>query len=70
MLHHSPSIDILGSYFPAWMVCITLGLLLMLITRQILTGLRLNGHLRPAALVYLCMTILFAMVVWLALYQN
>jgi len=33
--HHSPTIDILGSYFPAWMVCILSGLTLTLIAHWI-----------------------------------
>ena len=28
--HRSPTIDILGSYFPAWMICIVSGLTLTL----------------------------------------
>ncbi len=67
---HSPTLDILGSYFPAWMACIILGLILTIVTRQILIGLRLNAHLRPAPLVYLCMTTLWTLVVWLVGYNN
>jgi len=33
--HHSPTIDILGSYFPAWMICIVSGLTLTLIAHWI-----------------------------------
>jgi len=66
----SPTLDVLGSYFPAWMVCIVLGLVLTVIARQILIGLKLNAHLRLAALVYLCMTILFTMAVWLVCCEN
>lgn len=62
---HSPTLDVLGSYFPAWMVCIILGLCLTVVSRQLLIGLKLNPHLRPAGLVYLCMTVLWTMIVWL-----
>ena len=67
---HSPTLDVLGSYFPAWMACIILGLILTIVARQILIGLKLNTHLRPAGLVYLCMTILSTLVVWLICYKN
>ncbi len=70
MNHHSPTVDIVGSYFPAWMVCIVIGLALTLIARQLLVGLKLNGFLHPAALVYPCMTILFTLAVWLAFFKN
>ena len=72
MLHgHSPTVDVLGSYFPAWMACIITGLLLTLITRELLIGLKLNNHLYPAPLpVYLGMLMLFTFAVWLALFNR
>ena len=71
MLHgHSPTVDVLGSYFPAWMACIVIGLFLTLITRELLIGLKLNNHLYPAPLVYLGMLLLFTFAVWLALFNH
>ena len=70
MKAHSPTIDVLGSYFPAWMVCIVAGLILAVIVRQVLIGLKLNAHLRAAGFVYLCMTILWTMAVWLAFFKT
>ena len=67
---HSPTLDVLGSYFPAWMMCIILGIFLTLISRQILIGLKLNAHLRLPAIVYPCMTILWTLVVWLVCFKN
>ena len=67
----SPTINVLGSYFPAWMACIVTGLLLTLITRELLIGLKLNNHLYPAPLlVYLGMLLLFTFAVWLALFNH
>jgi YtcA family len=66
----SPTIDIVGSYFPAWLVCIIAGLALTLISRQLLVGFRLNTYLRPAAVLYPCMIILFTLAVWLVFYKN
>lgn len=65
----SPTIDVLGSYFPAWMVCILLGLAATIIVRQILVGLRLDAHLRPAALVYVSMMVLWTMTAWLVFFN-
>jgi hypothetical protein len=70
MTDHPSTIDVVGSYFPAWLICIVVGVALTLITRQLLIGLKLNVHLYPAAFVYLCMIILFTLGVWLALFQN
>ena len=67
---HSPTLDVLGSYFPAWMVCIVLGLVLTVITRQLLIGFKLNVHLRLAGLVYVCMAVLWTLGVWLLCFKN
>ena len=70
MSAHSPTLDVLGSYFPAWMLCIILGLVLTFIARQVLIGLKLNVHLRLPGLVYLCMTVLWTLAVWLICFKN
>lgn len=67
---HSPTVDILGSYFPAWIICIVLGLALTMITRQVLNGLKLTDYLHPAPLVYVSMLVFFTLVLWLAFFQN
>ena len=67
---HSPTVDILGSYFPAWIICIVLGLALTLIARQILIGLKVNTHLYPAPLVYISMLVCFTLALWLLFFRN
>ena len=67
---HSPTVDVIGSYFPAWMVCIIVGLLTTLIFRWLLIGLRLNAHLRPKGLVYPCLLVLCTLAAWLLFFQN
>jgi len=68
--YHSPTVDILGSYFPAWIICIVLGLALTLIARQVLIGFKLNTHLHPAPLVYVCMLVFFTLTLWLVFFKN
>ena len=67
---HSPTVDVLGSYFPAWIICIVLGLALTIITRHIFIILKLHAHLRPALLVYLCLMICFTLAIWLLFFRN
>jgi len=67
---HSPTIDVLGSYFPAWMVCIIVGLVLTVISRLLLAACKLDKHLWPSPVVYACLMTIFTMVVWLAFYRN
>jgi YtcA-like protein len=65
---HSPTIDVLGSYFPAWMVCMVCGLFLTLITRLFFVAARLRIY--PAPFVYPCLIAAFTLAVWLIFFQN
>lgn len=68
--HHSPTVDVLGSYFPAWMVCILSGLTLTLITHWIVQVRQLKPYIGPALLIYPCLMITFTFVTWILFYQN
>jgi hypothetical protein len=68
--HHSPTVDILGSYFPAWMVCIITGLTLTLVAHWIVQVLKLKPYLGPAPLIYSCLMITFTFATWIVFYQN
>jgi protein AaeX len=67
---YSPTVDVLGSYFPAWMACIIIGLVITLIARLLLIGFGIYPYLRPKSLVFPCMLILFTLAVWLAFFKN
>jgi hypothetical protein len=68
--HRSPTIDILGSYFPAWMICIVSGLTLTLVSRWIIRAYELESYVSPAPLIYSCLTIIYTFVTWIIFYQN
>jgi hypothetical protein len=68
--HRSPTIDILGSYFPAWMICIVSGLTLTLVSRWIIRAYHLDAYASPAPLIYTCLTIIYTFVTWITFYQN
>jgi len=67
---HSPTIDIFGSYFPAWMVCIVAGIFTTIIVRLLLIGFGIDAHLRLKTLVYPGMIIFFTLAVWLIFFKN
>ena len=67
---HSPTVDVLGSYFPAWMLCIIVGLVITLTVRLLLIGCGIYAHLRLRPLVVSCMAIFFTLAVWLAFFKN
>ena len=68
--HRSPTVDILGSYFPAWMICIVSGLTLTLIAHWIVQAGHLQPYVGPAPLIYTCVTIIFTFATWILFYQN
>ena len=67
---YSPTVDVLGSYFPAWMECIILGLVSTLIVRLLLIGFGIYAHLRLKPLVISCMAICFTLAAWLVFFKN
>jgi hypothetical protein len=68
--HHSLTVDVLGSYFPAWMVCILSGLTLTLIAHWIVQVRKLKAYLGPLPLMYSCLMIIFTFATWILFYQN
>ena len=68
--YRSPTVDLLGSYFPAWMVCIISGLTLTLVAHWIVEALHLKSYLGPAPLIYSCLIIIFTFATWILFYQN
>ena len=63
----APSFDVLGSFFPAWIACLALGLILTVAARWIL--LRLHIVIALPVLTYPSLTALFAMALWLAFFR-
>src|SRR5437764_4537185 len=68
--HRTPTIDILGSYFPAWMICIVSGLTLTLISRWIIRAYHLEGYASPAPLIYTCLMLIYTFGTWIIFYHN
>jgi YtcA family len=68
--YHSLTVDILGSYFPAWMVCIVSGLTLTLVSHWIIQACNLKPYVGPAPLIYSSLMIIFTFATWILFYQN
>jgi hypothetical protein len=63
----APSFDIVGSFFPAWLLCVFVGLLLTVVARWLF--LRLRVVIALPVLTYPSLTALFTFVLWLALFR-
>ena len=62
----APAQNILGSYFPSWMLCVFAGIAASVIIRQGLVLAGIDKVLPAPLLVYLAFTVLFAFAAWLA----
>jgi hypothetical protein len=61
----SPTQNLLGSFFPAWMLCAGAGIVVAVVLRQILGALDVNRYLLAPPLTYLCMAASGGLLVWL-----
>jgi len=61
----APSQNILGSYFPSWMICVLAGLGATIIVRQFLVVTGIDKTLPAPLVVYLALTVAFAFATWL-----
>jgi len=66
----APSVNILGSFFPAWLICIVIGVVLTILTRQVFVAMKIASHLGPAPLVYPCLAGLWIFATWLLLFGS
>ena len=65
-----PSIDVLGSFFPAWMLALVIGLVITGVVRQLFIATDLHAYLRPRGLVYACLIILSTLTTWLLFLRD
>ena len=65
----APSFNILGSFFPAWLVCLALGILLVVGTRFLLLAVHLEDALSPPFVMYPCLAGLFTFGLWLLFFH-
>jgi hypothetical protein len=65
----APSVDIIGSFFPAWLVCLTIAIVLAACLRWLLLRLRLESEVGPLALFYPSTVILFTCMLWLIFFR-
>jgi YtcA-like protein len=65
-----PILNIQGSFFPAWLICMVAGVVLTAVGRQLIVKARLEPHLGPLLLIYPSLWVLMTLVVWLVFYRT
>jgi hypothetical protein len=62
---YSPTMDLLGSYFPAWMLCAVIGIVASVIIRQILAVAGINDYVVAPLLTYAALAVSATLIAWL-----
>jgi len=65
----APSFNILGSFFPSWIVCGIIGILLTVTMRWFFVRIKFEQELSPLILVYPCLTAFFTFTLWLLFFS-
>jgi YtcA family len=65
----APSFNILGSFFPAWLICIVAGIVLAAIVNWVLARYKLDKEIVWTILVYPCLAAFFAFTLWLVFFS-
>lgn len=65
----APTFNILGSYFPAWLVCIVAGIALAATGNRLLARFKFDEHIPWAIVVYPCLALFFACTIWLIFFS-
>lgn len=62
----APTFDIMGSFFPAWLICLVVAILLTAISRVMLSRFL---EIAWPVLIYPSLTAIFAFTLWLAVFR-
>ena len=69
VLSHSPSFNILGSYFPSWIVCVVAGAIVTAIVHTLISRTRFIEEIWPLPVVYPALIVFVSCGIWLVLFS-
>ncbi len=67
--NRAPSFNILGSFFPAWILCGVIGIVLTVLVRVFFVRAKFEQELTPLILVYPCIALFFTFTLWLLFFS-
>src|SRR5262245_7804487 len=68
--NYSPTMELLGSYFPAWMLCAVLGIVAAVIIRQILAVAGISDYVVAPLLTYAGLAVSATLLAWLVWFGH
>jgi hypothetical protein len=66
----SPTLDFLGSYFPAWMLCAVAGVVTAVVTRQVLAVVGIGEYVVAPLLTYAGLALSATWLIWLLFFGH
>ena len=63
--NYAPTMDLFGSYFPAWMLCAAVGIVAAVIVRQLLAVAGISDYVVAPLLTYVGLALSATLVTWL-----
>jgi hypothetical protein len=65
----APTFNILGSFFPSWLICLFAGIILAAIGNRIFVRFALDKEILWPVVVYPCLALFFACALWLIFFS-
>lgn len=66
---NAPVFDLLGSYFPSWIVCFLVGVAVTFVAHALFVKIKLVRHLWPLPVVYPSLVCLITFAAWLTFFK-
>ena len=67
---HCPSLNIFGTFFPSWMLCALLGIVVSIVAYAVLSRTRLGSEIKPVLLAYPAVALWVTFFLWLSFYGQ
>ncbi|HXZ14706.1 MAG TPA: YtcA family lipoprotein [Roseiarcus sp.] len=67
---HAPTLDLLGSYFPAWMLCAAAGVVAAVLVRQVLVVAGVGEYVVAPLLTYAGLALTATWLIWLLFFGH
>jgi Na+/glutamate symporter len=65
----APTFNILGSFFPSWLMCLFAGIIVAVIASRLFARFALDKEILWPVVVYPCIALLFACTIWLIFFN-
>ena len=65
-----PVVEIQGTFFPAWLLCMIVGVVLAVVLRPLFVRLGVEPYMGPLPLVYTSLAVLLTLAVWLLFFRT